>query len=89
MNLVRGFQKIATKEMKMKDNILGWMVEQKFTVNNQFMLSYLHSGKYEIIYYTNQGELRVVTTFSIENVKSIDIHFDTVSAFITFKGISQ
>ena len=69
----------------MKNDILEMLCKYKFVIDSKFMLENKQHGTtpiWELVFYTDEGERMVYLEFTLDDVRGIDIRFDTVSAFL-------
>lgn len=69
----------------MKNDILEMLSKYKFVIDSKFMLENKQHGTtpiWELVFYTDEGERMVYLEFTLDDVRGIDIRFDTVSAFL-------
>lgn len=69
----------------MKNDILEMLCKYKFTIDSKFVLENKQHGTtpiWELVVYTDAGERVHYLDFTLDDVRGIDVRFDTVSAFL-------
>ena len=69
----------------MKNDILEMLSKYKFVIDSKFMLENKQHGTtpiWVLVFYTDESERMVYLEFTLDDVRGIDIRFDTVSAFL-------